>query len=319
MPSVHETAYALERSDSILPGASGTDAQIGAAVLSELAAFIAEHGVRRKAKVKAELELGPYKELLDKPLPRLPRAVALDVYGTLLSGAQAEPGTADLGQPGASLSSGLRYPPNMADRLRSLVSREHAKARLAGIPWPEVDAVALFMEAQGLGPDEGARACVAWECINNPCAPIQGVPAFFDSLKERAMALGIVSNAQFYTPLFMEAVYERPLYGPDGMGVDPALSFWSYRTGRAKPDSYMYERLAEKLARRGIAPSETVYIGNDALNDCAAAAAAGFMTVLFAGDARSYQARLGEGRLAVPVADSVVSSWQSALKIVTDT
>jgi FMN phosphatase YigB (HAD superfamily) len=41
--------------------------------------------------------------------------------------------------------------------------------------------------------------------------------------------------------------------------------------------------LSDRLAGRGISPAETLYIGNDPLQDIVTAAACGFKTALFTG------------------------------------
>jgi putative hydrolase of the HAD superfamily len=71
----------------------------------------------------------------------------------------------------------------------------------------------------------------------------------------------------------------------------------------------MYDQAAGALAVRGLAAKDSLYIGNDALNDCAAAGEAGFMTALFAGDDRSFRPREDSVRVAEYPPDTVVSSW----------
>jgi putative hydrolase of the HAD superfamily len=197
----------------------------------------------------------------------------------------------------------------MKARLRAIVASDHEASRARGLPWPEVDAVSVFARALGLGAKDAARACVAWECACNPASPLPGARAFLARCAAAGLPLGIVSNAQFYTPLFIEAAYGAPLFGPAGLGFDPDLAFWSFEQLRAKPDPHMFRLLAKELRGRGVDASEACYIGNDALNDCAAAAEAGFMTVLFAGDRPSFKPRLGEPGLRTPSADALADSW----------
>jgi putative hydrolase of the HAD superfamily len=67
--------------------------------------------------------------------------------------------------------------------------------------------------------------------------------------------------------------------------------------GEAKPGPGLFARAAEVLAGRGIRPEQCLYVGNDMLKDVWAAGAAGFRTVLFAGDGRSLRLREGEKRV----------------------
>ena len=54
----------------------------------------------------------------------------------------------------------------------------------------------------------------------------------------------------------------------------------------------MFEKLKEQLYNNyGILGKETLYVGNDMLNDIKTASLSGFRTVLFAGDRRSLRLR----------------------------
>ncbi|MFH2114849.1 MAG: HAD family hydrolase, partial [Spirochaetota bacterium] len=196
----------------------------------------------------------------------------------------------------------------------ALIAEDHEKAKAAGLSWPEVDAISVFMRVLGLDLAAAARACVAWECLTNPCAAMPGAVDFLALCRQAGLRLGIVSNAQFYTPLFIRAAF-----GVDTvvLGLDPDLSFWSYRTGRAKPDRFMYDQAAQALVERGINVADALFVGNDALNDCAVAGEAGFMTALFAGDARSLRPREASRRAAEYPPDTVVSGWDMLAALVT--
>lgn len=309
-------------------GARGAETFVpDGALRDELLSYICLHGVRTPiegggspapvepparspAGLPAVLE-----RLRSAALPRRPRALAVDIYGTLLAAAQSEPGAAGMDESGATTdrvdgSAAPAFPRDMKARLRAIVASDHELSRAGGLPWPEVDAVSVFSRALGLDAEDAARACVAWECACNPASPLPGARAFLARCAAAGLPLGIVSNAQFYTPLFIEAAYGAPLFGPAGLGFDPDLAFWSFERLRAKPDPHMFRLLAKELRGRGVDASEACYIGNDALNDCAAAAAAGFMTVLFSGDPPSFKPRLGEPGLWTPPADALASSWE---------
>ncbi len=71
------------------------------------------------------------------------------------------------------------------------------------------------------------------------------------------------------------------------------LVLYSYIYGYAKPSLFLFHKAKELLERLGIDSEETLFVGNDMLNDIFPARMVGFQTALFAGDRRSM--RLGEG------------------------
>jgi putative hydrolase of the HAD superfamily len=314
--------------EAVLPGC---EQALAPEDLAALHGYILQAGLAELQPVQPLLP-PVFSDLLGKPLPRKPRAILVDVYGTLLATGLGEVAATEEAQPFtpalspaapahasasafASMSTasataleipGYRFPEDFTSRLHALIARDHDKAKAAGIPWPEVDAISVFMRLFGLGLAAAAKACVAWECQANPCTAMPGASDFLALCRQAQLPLGIVSNAQFYTPLFIQAAFGVDLAT---LGFEESLSFWSYRTGKAKPDRFMYDQAAGVLAASGIAVEDALYVGNDALNDCAAAGEAGFMTVLFAGDARSFRPRESSPRVAACPPDTVVSSW----------
>ena len=102
------------------------------------------------------------------------------------------------------------------------------------------------------------------------------------------MTLGVVSNAQFYTPSLFPALLDTEL---DEAGFDPQLRYYSFEHRCGKPGAELYTAAREELERRSVAADEVLFVGNDMLNDVMAAAREGFRTALFAGDARSLRLR----------------------------
>ncbi len=295
--------------------ASASD--LPAALIDELLRAIADRGIEAPPSGDpADRFVAPARipdslaGLAGLALPRAPEAVAVDVYGTLMASAMGEIGP---GSAWEDESFKEIFPHDMAERLHGIVTAMHDSERARGIPWPEVDAPVVFALALGLGPEDGARACVAWECANNRCAAMPGAAAFLEACAARGLPLGIVSNAQFYTPLFLEAAFGSTLAG---LGFDPGLALWSYETRRAKPDRWMFDELARRLSSRGVPADRVLYVGNDALNDCAAAGEAGMMTALFCGDARSCKPRVGEARVAARPPDTLAQSWDDLRRLV---
>ena len=318
--------------------------ELSRALLDELRIAIAESGVTRFDEPGAADSFVPpakippdWAPFVGRALPSRPLAVAVDVYGTLLASAageigpgaawtEAEESSGEADQP-AGVDWLALFPHDMADRLSALVAADHELQRANGIPWPEVDAASIFARALDLDLDDGARACVAWECTTNACSAMQGAAEFLSTCALGGLPLSIVSNAQFYTPLFLEEAFGARLYGglragdrasssPLALGFDPELTLWSCETGRAKPDRWMFDELARRLAGRGIPAGRILYVGNDALNDCAAAGEAGLMTALFCGDERSCRFRAGDPRVSAHPPTTLALSWDDLRRIV---
>lgn len=248
-------------------------------------------------------------------LPRRPRALLFDVYGTLLvSAAGGDPlsalaegrgeGTAAAAALEAALAaSGIAADAGgFAQEVAALIRRSNEGRRSVRAN-PEVDVVQLLAERY---PDVRSgwlrRVAALLEAALNPCAPMPGARALAADLARDGRPAGIVSNAQFYTPLLIEA----HLGEEGGLGrFLPELTFFSYELGVAKPDRAAFDRAAEALAARRIPAGEAVYLGNSFENDMRPAHGVGFMTVLFAGDERSF--RPGSGPTASEP-DSVVAS-----------
>lgn len=261
--------------------------------------------------------------------PALPgiRAVLFDVYGTLLISGTGDIGLSEEAARGPAMTESFRAAGfagateavggRAADRLMALIREEHRRRSQAGFACPEVDIrevwLELLRELAGSGSIEPAREdlqvlrlAVEYESRVNPAWPMPGFEETLTALREKGLALGIVSNAQFYTPLTFEALTGRD---PEGWGFDPELCVWSYEHRRAKPDPWLFERALRRLDREyGIAPSGTLVVGNDLLNDVAPAARLGCRTALFAGDRRSYRPRPGDARCAGIEPDLVLTA-----------
>jgi len=226
------------------------------------------------------------------------RAVLFDVYNTML--ACAFDGTRADGRAFAEacaameLAAAPEAAPRSAELLRAGIEDEHRECRARGIAFPEIDIRAVWrgvlarLHAEGLFPrlpDEGgiARLAIEYECRVNPAWPVPGLAELLEDLAGRGIRLGIVSNAQFYTPLALEAL----LGGSRVRGCfDPALCVWSYRLKEAKPSPRLAGAALDALGTAyGITPGETVVAGNNPEKDILPAAALGCAAVLCTADA----------------------------------
>ncbi len=238
-------------------------------------------------------------DLVNRPLPHSPKAYLFDIYGTLVvsaAGGEANlPGDRESkeGLPAKKIleqalrDMGYSGGPTAFDRAFSTLIVTTRKKMFAQTDHPEVNVEKLLGQLfPSASPADLRYLAVVHEAWKNPCAPMPGASEVLWRLQKKGVPLGLISNAQFYTPLLMEALFEKSL---DTLGFDTTLSFFSYERGIAKPDTGAFTLMAKELAKKGISPDQALYIGNSSVNDMAPAGKLGFMTALFAGDTRSFR------------------------------
>lgn len=203
------------------------------------------------------------------------RAVCFDCYGTLLiapkTGVQVDP-PADAGLRAIIESQGFTAPASPSTALHAAMLRQHASSSAR---YPEVDLRELWREILQL--DSATELSPLVESIEanwHPSQLMPGAEALVEYLAESGVALGLLSNAQCNT---------LPSLGKIADHFAPDLTVLSYQEGIAKPAPELFQKLATRLASRGIAPHETLFVGNDPLHDILPASAAGFQTALFTG------------------------------------
>jgi putative hydrolase of the HAD superfamily len=105
------------------------------------------------------------------------------------------------------------------------------------------------------------------------------------TLQDRRLRQGIVSNAQFYTPIELSALLRHESDGAIctyESVFDPRLVFFSFEMGVAKPDLAAFRPAIEALTREDLMPDGCVFIGDSLTNDIAPAQHMGFKTILYA-------------------------------------
>jgi len=279
-------------------------------------------------------ELEPLVPLPTDVEPRLPafrgiQAILFDVYGTLLVSASGDVDATEISASAAlsclqTASAGVPREHRRAAGARAVqvyrdrIHEIHRHKRQQGIPHPEVDIVEVWGNVMGILTAQGLvsggetvdcrRLAFCFEMKSNPVCPMPGMAEQLRALRGKGFLLGIVSNAQFFTPITLAhfltprtAATNSPAGAPAADSpdehmplFDPELVVFSYRYGRAKPDPWLFEEAARKLEKRSISPERAVYIGNDMLKDVHAAQSVGFRTLLYAGDRRSLRLRPGE-------------------------
>lgn len=262
-----------------------------------------------------------------RPMPGI-SAVLWDVYGTLLISASGDVGVAARsGRADALLAALTAAGARLPDRVRpeqvgpvgvqcllAVIEGSHRQARARGIQYPEVEIRAVWRQVLGTLVDRGLiqrieavdveRLAAQYEAAVNPCWPMPHVHECLAALRRADRVMGIISNAQFYTAGLLAELLGDPL---SSLGFDRRLRYYSYRHRRAKPGVRMFSLAATALRRRGLTPGQTLYVGNDMLNDILPAQQLGYHTALFAGDRRSLRRRQDDPRVAGVVPDLVLT------------
>jgi putative hydrolase of the HAD superfamily len=156
----------------------------------------------------------------------------------------------------------------------------------------------------------------AFELLTNPVYPMPDMKNVLERIKDNGLSIGIISNAQFYTPIIMNYFLHGQIKRDNIQGFDEDLCVYSYKQKKSKPDLELFELMAEKLSRRGIHPEEALFVGNDMLKDMHPASKTGFKTCLFAGDSRSLRMRSGRPEIKNLEPDFVISRLRDLIKIV---
>lgn len=255
------------------------------------------------------------------------KAVFFDVYGTLIissvgdiSLVKDENRDAVMARVLAAYGFGIptEKREGLSQKFREIVASQQDVERTKGTDWPEVEIRNVWkelIESYGFAsPDFDTCAAVAtfYEAQVNAVWPMPNALKLLEGITEKGLTLGIVSNAQFFTPYMFEAFFGKTT---EELGFQPEHGHWSYAELKAKPSTALYEDAAAALAKKGIQPEEVLYIGNDMRNDVAPAHKVGFKTVLFAGDARSLRWREGDPIVGDIQADAVVTDLAQVLTV----
>jgi putative hydrolase of the HAD superfamily len=292
--------------------------------------------------------MSSYQDILDQlqPLQPLPtslsarirafptcKAMMFDIYGTLLISASGDIGHQDMGvdameQALRPLSLASPIDPQRAlTRYQHHIEQAHANLKQRGVAYPEIDIVEIWntllaefqVEVGGtaLSPCEVRRTAFAFECHINPVWPMPHFKQTLQRLFESNVYLGIISNAQFYTPILMNSFLGHPEDDSDQIkGFEPNLVYFSWQLSRAKPDTEAFSQAMKHFAKLNIKPSEVLFIGNDQLKGMYPAYRVGMETCLFAGDQRSLRLREGHDMVQGIEPDFIIDDLQQLLDIV---
>lgn len=224
------------------------------------------------------------------------KCILFDVYGTLFIS-----GTGDISIAQKSIAPStsfqallLKYkitiPPNtLLTLFFEAIEKQHSAMHAKGIEYPEVVIENIWSKVlQTADMDMVKQFALEFELIKNPVYPMPHLSKILVACHGKNIILGIVSNAQFYTPLLFQWFLKSDM---TSLGFSNDLIFMSYQMGHAKPSASLFNTVVEKISAKGIQPNEVLFVGNDMRNDIYPANRAGFRTALFAGDARSLRRR----------------------------
>jgi len=238
--------------------------------------------------------------------------ILFDIYGTLFISDSGDIGVAKgKGHPQHHLKVLLeKYdlriaPEKLLQTLYARIEEIHNELRKDGIDFPEVEIDKIWMDILKTRDRQFTqRFAIEFELIFNPVYPMPHLKEILSALKHRGMRMGIISNAQFFTPYLFEWFLGSDL---NQLGMHPKLVILSYQLKYAKPSAMLFELAVKRLSQWGVQPASVLYIGNDMLNDIYPARKAGFSTALFAGDRRSLRLRQDDPRCTNISADLVIT------------
>lgn len=238
--------------------------------------------------------------------------VLFDIYGTLFISAAGDISVAKKTSPEALRLRRLlqkfkirRTPQDLIAELYRAIEEEHRQLIEDGIDYPEIEIDQIWkqiLETDDL--DSVRRFAIEYELIANPVFPMPNLDKTLTVCREQNLTMGLISNAQFFTPLLFEWFLHAK---PEDLGFHSELIFLSYQLRHAKPSLALFEKAATVMNAMGLRPAASLYVGNDMLNDIWPAKQLGFQTALFAGDARSLRLRTDDSRCVDLAADLILT------------
>lgn len=200
------------------------------------------------------------------------RAVIFDVYGTLL---EVGPAPADADARWQDLwRQTFSHQPRLS-RLEfsvacsRIIARHHTRAQACGIAHPEVYWPSIvgevIPEMRALRPDAQEEFLFRQIQTGHTTRFEKDAAEMLRQLARDGTLLGIASNAQAYTKREL-----REGLSAEGLNphlFDPDLCFWSFEHGFSKPDPHVFQILTARLEAHGVAPAETLMVGDRLDND----------------------------------------------------
>jgi len=240
------------------------------------------------------------------------QCVLFDVYGTLfISGSGDIAVAGNVSPPEQKLQQLVgkydigKAPQALVGELRDAIEQKHRCLKDGGIDYPEIQIDKIWQQILGIDDIQRVRKfAIEYELIVNPVYPMPGLERLLAACRQQNLATGIISNAQFFTPLLFQWFLGASM---EELGFDSELIFMSYRLGVAKPSMKIFKMAAAAIKVMGLDTAATLFVGNDMLNDIYPARSLGFQTALFAGDRRALRLRADDPRCRDLSADLVLT------------
>jgi len=240
------------------------------------------------------------------------KCILFDIYGTLFISGSGDISIAEKESHNIHhleqllLKYGIKRKPHaVLDDLFSAIKKKHNEMRGKGIDFPEVEIDSIWTGILGNNNLDVIKSfAVEFEMLVNPVYPMPHTKEVLLGCKNSKLLMGIISNAQFYTPYLF-----KWLLGSDmsQLGFHHELTLFSYKFGYAKPSMFLFQLAAERLKNMNIKENSVLYIGNDMLKDIYPAKMTGFKTALFAGDSRSLRLRKDDPKCKNLSADIILT------------
>jgi putative hydrolase of the HAD superfamily len=269
------------------------------------------------------------------------KALIFDIYGTLLISASgdidqatfqgdnlkralAEAGFAFVETEGVAQQAVIR---RLLEKFMAIVASHQDEGRKRGTIYPEIDIRKVWEDLLAFAEKEKMldrqpgfdvlKLTFIFELLSNRVWPMPGMMEVIKYFHQKGYPLGIVSNAQYYTPVMMNYFLTRTTNPRETIEYfDPELTVFSYKLRKSKPDAGIFDPMLGALKTKyGIDAGQAAFIGNDMLKDIYPANKRGMKTVFFAGDKRSL--RLHEDRAEVKglVPDAVITDLNQLKQI----
>lgn len=233
---------------------------------------------------------------------------------------------------GLAQATGLSSDQFLVDLYHDLIAQSHQHSKSHGIAYPEVHINQIWAEIIGrccgagyqLPADQpleqvAYQMAYLYDCAFQDMSLYPDIAQCLDDLNRAGLIQGIISNAQFYTPLRLRHLLRQDLKRDDleldSFFTEP-LVYFSYELGYSKPNPLAFQKAISYLKTQGITTDKALFIGNDMLNDIAAARENGFQTMLFGADKSQTKLREDEERCRHVQPDAIVTQANQIAQLI---
>jgi putative hydrolase of the HAD superfamily len=267
------------------------------------------------------------------------KAIIFDIYGTLLISASGDVEQSEICSENLNnslLENGYRFSENgttqekRTDKILqfflSAIKSHHAKEQKNNNPFPEIDILKVWEETIQYASNEKwientghlKKMTFEFELLSNKVYPMPYMQSTLEHIKNAGYPMGIISNAQFYTPVILNYFLHRVFEEKETLEYfDPGLTIFSYKELKAKPNQALFNKTVSALhAKYGLKPEQVVFVGNDMYKDIYPAKKAGMKTILFAGDKRSLRLRDNKKEVKNIQPDHIITDLSQIQEIV---